>query len=105
VFPLLFRHRWLLVLWVLTVLGGISQFVGQGGGVDQIARTAQQIKAQKEASAAAAQPAAAPEPEAEPTEGNAEPQAGDVFVNPETGQQIRVVRRDAGGEGEPAEGQ
>lgn len=105
-FQLMFRKPWLLVLWVAGILFSVSNFVGEGGGVDQIATSAEQIRAQR---ASLSQPPApvvqaaepdlaapalppllpADDPHADPHN----PEVGDVFLDPVSGHRVRIVER------------
>ncbi|MDB5723837.1 MAG: hypothetical protein JWQ16_591 [Novosphingobium sp.] len=117
-FRLLFRNRWFAVGYVALTLVSASLFVGHGGGVDELARTTKQLQVQR---AMLSQPSVAPvvrlpapHPNVGPTRETllqsvpgsnadpANPQVGDVFVNPVTGQRVRAVKREDAGKYQPA---
>jgi hypothetical protein len=109
VFTLLFRNRWFALAWVGLTLASVSLFVGKDGGADRLTESAAQVRAQREMLERVANPELPSSPgldpssEAEPpllrsipgsAADPANPQAGDVFIDPATGRRIRAVRRD-----------
>jgi hypothetical protein len=97
-FKLLFASRWFALLWVAGTLASVSLFVGEDGAVDKLGESVQQVAAEQREPADLA--SAEPEPESdEPIGppafdiGQSEPE-GEVFINSETGQKIRIVRRE-----------
>lgn len=44
---LLFRNRWIAVVWAMSVLGSIAMFVSEGGGSTQVEVAARQIREQR----------------------------------------------------------
>lgn len=118
-FTLLFRNRWFAVGYVVLTLVSASLFVGRNGGADKLAQTTKQLQAQRamlsQGAATATVPLPSPEPSAETPDqvpllravsgshaDPANPQVGDVFINPVTGQRVRAVRREDAGEYQPA---
>lgn len=122
-FTLLFRNRWFAVGYVVLTLVSASLFVGRNGGADKLAQTTKQLQAQRamlsQGAATATATATATVPSTEPSTepagevpllravpgSNADPanpQVGDVFINPVTGQRVRAVRREDAGEYQPA---
>lgn len=104
---LLFRNRWFAAGWVALTLISVSVFAGKDGGADVIAQGAGQIRAQRSALkqdveappivARSTEPAKPVMPKFEALPGSmadpANPQVGDVFVDPLTGRRMRAVRR------------
>ena len=101
----MFRNRWLALLWVAVTAASASLFVGEDGGVERLTESARQIQAQR--TALAAEPVSVPV-EADPVEpvlppllpageggDPANPQVGDVFIDPVSGNRVRVVGRSA----------
>lgn len=118
-FTLLFRNRWFAVGYVVLTLVSASLFVGRNGGADKLAQTTKQLQAQRamlsQGAATATVPLPSTEPSTEPAgevpllravpgsnADPANPQVGDVFINPVTGQRVRAVRREDAGEYQPA---
>ncbi len=48
---LLFRNRWFALLWALAICFSISRFFGDGGGQQQLAQPASEIRAKRVESA------------------------------------------------------
>ncbi|MEO5586601.1 MAG: hypothetical protein ABIQ81_02795 [Novosphingobium sp.] len=104
-FSLLFRNRWAALGWAALTLASVAAFVSTGGGADMITRSIRQIETQRKILAVPPAPARAvmvarPEPlPLQPIPGQpgdpANPKLGDVFIDPVTGQRLRVVRRSA----------
>lgn len=94
---LIFANRYAALVWVGLSLFAAAAFVSEGGGVDQVEQTAQQLVSQQEAikepeAEDDGEPDAAvpeEEPAIEPSE-SATPEAGDV-VTGEDGRRYRVV--------------
>jgi hypothetical protein len=109
-FSLLFRNRWFAVGWVVLTLVSVTIFVGREGGAEHLVRSAEELQTQRALLSGAAapieltapqmseEPAPRPTPLLLPVAGStsdpANPRVGDVFVNPVTGQKVRVVRRE-----------
>jgi hypothetical protein len=96
-FKLLFSNRWLALVWGGLTLGSAAMIVGEDGAVDQIGETVQKV-AEQQRELSTAQPITI-EPEIEAPiaapafESSDIDSDGEVFINPETGQRVRIVRR------------
>lgn len=106
-FSLLFRNRWFAVGWAVLTLVSVTIFVGREGGAEHLVRSAEQLQTHRALLSGAAAPIELPAPQmseepptplllpvAGSTSAPANPRVGDVFVNPVTGQKVRVVRRE-----------
>jgi hypothetical protein len=116
VFRLLFSNRWLALSWVALTTASVATFFAKDGGADRLAVAARQIHAQRSMLEDAASESAhvvdlgEESPDAELTElqplpgssaDPANPQPGDVFIDP-TGRRVRAVPRDEAAGLEPA---
>lgn len=110
-FSLLFRNRWFAVGWAVLTLVSVTIFVGREDGAEHLVRSAEQLQTHRALLSGAAAPIELPAPQmseepaprpptplllpvAGSTSDPANPRVGDVFVNPVTGQKVRVVRRE-----------
>ena len=95
-FKLLFSNRWLALIWVASMLGSVALFVGKDGAAEQLGQTVKHVQQTQHELVTDEAPVAEPAPEepiAPPSEAGEPNAEGEIFVNPETGQRIRVVRR------------
>jgi hypothetical protein len=97
VFKLLFANRWFALIWVGLMLGSVAVFAGKDGAAEKLGQTVQKIADQQRELAVSEPPVIEPEvdePIAPPTIDATQPEPeGEIFINPETGQKIRIVRR------------
>jgi len=111
---LLFSSRWLALLWVGGTMASVASFVTKDGAVDQIGATAQKVSTQRrELADAAAKPTMSQtflepaDPDPEKMEPGLPPGFerdysgavdGEVYINYDTGQRLKVVRRSQAGQ-------
>lgn len=116
-FSLLFRNRRFALAWAALILASVAIFAGEDGGAERLAESARQVRVQRHmlesppAHQAPVRPAPPPSLPDVPIEADrpllwavpgssadpANPQVGDVFFDPISGERVRAVsRRDAG---------